>query len=71
MSESLMAAARIIAQLEDERYRLRAQLKVCREALEKLADEDHMINDCGNLKHSTHCVNCFAKHALSQLEGEK
>ena len=54
-------------------YLMAKSLAVAIEALRKLADNDHMINDCGDLGHSTHCVKCFVREALSEIEkmGEK
>ena len=40
-------------------------------ALRQLADDEHMINDCGDLEHSTHCVKCFALQALSPATKEE
>lgn len=52
----------------DEKNLWKSRADKMAEALRELADKNHMINDCGDLEHSTHCVRCFAKEALAESE---
>jgi len=57
-----------IDKLEAKIRELEKKVERYEKALKQLADDTHMINDCGDLEHSTHCVKCFAKQALTGEE---